>query len=111
VLRVVADTNTLHLRAQFRWSVPDQVLALARSGLNAMFVPKPILDEIVCTFFATPPKGPDHERFPFQTSDNRNGVARRFFPLNRSRVELHYKTVVVVRETRNKVLGDLLESE
>jgi putative PIN family toxin of toxin-antitoxin system len=45
MLRVVADTN-VYISALNFGGVPDQVLALARRGLIAMFVSKPILEEI-----------------------------------------------------------------
>jgi putative PIN family toxin of toxin-antitoxin system len=45
VLRVVADTN-VYISALNFGGVPDQVLALARRGVIAMFVSKPILQEI-----------------------------------------------------------------
>jgi len=45
VLRVGADTN-VYISALNFGGVPDQVLALARRGLIAMFVSKPILEEI-----------------------------------------------------------------
>jgi uncharacterized protein len=45
VLRVVADTN-IYISALNFGGVPDQVLALARRGVIAMFVSKPILKEI-----------------------------------------------------------------
>jgi uncharacterized protein len=45
VLRVVADTN-IYISALNFGGVPDQVLALARRGVIAMFFSKPILQEI-----------------------------------------------------------------
>ena len=45
MLRVVADTN-VYISALNFGGVPDQVLALARRGLIAMFVSRPILEEI-----------------------------------------------------------------
>jgi uncharacterized protein len=45
VLRVVADTN-VYISALNFGGVPDQVLALGRRGLIAMFVSNPILAEI-----------------------------------------------------------------
>jgi len=45
VLRVVADTN-VYISALNFGGVPDQVLALARRGRIAMFVSKPVLEEI-----------------------------------------------------------------
>jgi len=45
VLRVVADTN-VYISALNFGGVPDQVLALARRSVIAMFVSKPILQEI-----------------------------------------------------------------
>ena len=45
MLRVVADTN-VYISALNFGGVPDQVLALARRGLIAVFVSKPILEEI-----------------------------------------------------------------
>ena len=45
MLRVVADTN-VYVSALNFGGVPDQVLALARRGLIAMFVSRPILEEI-----------------------------------------------------------------
>ena len=45
MLRVVADTN-VYISALNFGGVPDQILALARRGRIAMFVSKPVLEEI-----------------------------------------------------------------
>ena len=65
MLRVVADTN-VYISALNFGGVPDQVLALTRRGLIAVFVSKPILEEI---------EGVLKEKFQWPPSLTRNALA------------------------------------
>ena len=49
MLRVVADTN-VYISALNFGGMPDQVLALVRRGLIAVFVSKPILEETLSAY-------------------------------------------------------------
>jgi len=66
VLRVVADTNVYIISALNFGGVPDQVLALTRRGLIAVFVSKPILEEI---------EGVLRGKFQWPPSRTRNALA------------------------------------